>query len=239
MRSTMAKAADARIAFGRRGAALEGLPIGVKDLYATRGRAHAGLQPHPRKVSSRPTNPPSRRNLWRDGAVMLGKLNMDEFAMGSSNETSVYGPCRLAVGAAGSQRETRRARCARRRPKGVACARRLLGRVGRRSRGASLSWARPPRTPAARSASRPPSPAPSASSRPTDVARAGAWSPSPPRSIRRAPSRAPSATRRSCCARWSATIPKDATSVTHCPTIPRFEEKPEFRGRRSAPRCAA
>jgi aspartyl-tRNA(Asn)/glutamyl-tRNA(Gln) amidotransferase subunit A len=86
----MAKASDARRAGGTAGA-LEGIPLGVKDLYATQG-VHTQACSHvldgfkPRYEST------VTANLWADGAVMLGKLNMDEFAMGSSNETSYYGP---------------------------------------------------------------------------------------------------------------------------------------------------
>ena len=149
-------------------------------------------------ISCRPMNRPSPRNLWRDGAVMLGKLNKDEFAMGSSNETSHFGPVTSPW-----------------RRKGVehaAGAGRLVGRLGVGGGGAVCASARPAPTPAARSASRRPSPAPSASSRPMAAARAGASSPSPPRSIRPGRSRAPCAMPRSCCARWPGTIPKDTTS---------------------------
>jgi aspartyl-tRNA(Asn)/glutamyl-tRNA(Gln) amidotransferase subunit A len=86
----MAKAADAR---RRAGAArsLEGLPLGVKDLFATRDvRTTACSHILDNFV---PTYEASvTANLWRDGAVLLGKLNNDEFAMGSSNETSFFGP---------------------------------------------------------------------------------------------------------------------------------------------------
>ncbi|MEQ9226835.1 MAG: Asp-tRNA(Asn)/Glu-tRNA(Gln) amidotransferase subunit GatA [Parvibaculum sp.] len=86
----MAKASDAKLAKGE-GGALEGLPLGIKDLYCTKdvlttACSHIldGFKPaYESTVTS---------NLWRDGAVMLGKLNNDEFAMGSSNETSHYGP---------------------------------------------------------------------------------------------------------------------------------------------------
>jgi aspartyl-tRNA(Asn)/glutamyl-tRNA(Gln) amidotransferase subunit A len=86
----MAKASDARRASGKAGA-LEGIPLGIKDLYATEGDhtqacSHVldGFKPRYESTVS--------ANLWADGAVQLGKLNMDEFAMGSSNETSYYGP---------------------------------------------------------------------------------------------------------------------------------------------------
>lgn len=86
----MAKASDERLARGEAGP-LEGIPLGIKDLYCTKGVATSagshilkGFVPqYESTVSSQ---------LWRDGAVMLGKLNLDEFAMGSSNETSFYGP---------------------------------------------------------------------------------------------------------------------------------------------------
>ncbi|AZN72303.1 Asp-tRNA(Asn)/Glu-tRNA(Gln) amidotransferase subunit GatA [Georhizobium profundi] len=86
----MAKRSDERMASGEAGA-LEGIPLGIKDLFATEG-VHTQACSHilnsfePRYEST------VTSNLWNDGAVMLGKLNMDEFAMGSSNETSYYGP---------------------------------------------------------------------------------------------------------------------------------------------------
>ena len=86
----MAKASDAKLAKDE-GGTLEGIPLGIKDLFATEGVhtqacSHVldGFKPHYESTVT--------ANLWADGAVMLGKLNMDEFAMGSSNETSYYGP---------------------------------------------------------------------------------------------------------------------------------------------------
>ena len=84
-----AKAADAKIAKGDVGP-LAGIPLGIKDLFATQGvRATACskiLGDFKPQYESTVTS-----QLWRDGAVMLGKLNCDEFAMGSSNETSAFG----------------------------------------------------------------------------------------------------------------------------------------------------
>ncbi len=85
-----ARAADARIARGD-ARPLEGVPLGIKDLFCTEGvRTTAGsniLNNFKPTYESTVTS-----HLWRDGAVMLGKLNLDEFAMGSSNETSALGP---------------------------------------------------------------------------------------------------------------------------------------------------
>jgi aspartyl-tRNA(Asn)/glutamyl-tRNA(Gln) amidotransferase subunit A len=86
----MARHSDARIVKGEAGP-LEGIPLGIKDLYCTEGvQTTAGshiLEGFVPAYESTVT-----ANLWRDGAVMLGKLNLDEFAMGSSNETSYFGP---------------------------------------------------------------------------------------------------------------------------------------------------
>ncbi len=84
-----AKAADARIKAGD-APDMCGIPLGIKDLFCTKGvpsqaasRILDGFRP---EYESTVTT-----QLFDDGAVMLGKLNMDEFAMGSSNETSTYG----------------------------------------------------------------------------------------------------------------------------------------------------
>lgn len=84
-----ATAADDRLAKGEAGL-MEGIPIAVKDLFCTKGvlttaGSHIldGFKP---EYESTVTT-----NLWNEGAVMLGKVNLDEFAMGSSNETSYYG----------------------------------------------------------------------------------------------------------------------------------------------------
>jgi aspartyl-tRNA(Asn)/glutamyl-tRNA(Gln) amidotransferase subunit A len=86
----MAAAADATIAKGEAGP-LAGIPLGIKDLFATKDVRTTAcskilgnfIPPYESTVTSQ---------LWRDGAVMLGKLNNDEFAMGSANETSCFGP---------------------------------------------------------------------------------------------------------------------------------------------------
>jgi aspartyl-tRNA(Asn)/glutamyl-tRNA(Gln) amidotransferase subunit A len=84
-----AAAADARIQAGD-APDLCGIPLGIKDLFCTKGvpsqAASNILEGFKPEYESTVTT-----NLFGDGAVMLGKLNMDEFAMGSSNETACYG----------------------------------------------------------------------------------------------------------------------------------------------------
>ena len=86
---SQAKAADLRIQAGD-APDMCGLPIGMKDLFCNKGVATQaasaildGFKPEYESTVS--------QKLFDAGAVMVGKLNMDEFAMGSSNETSVYG----------------------------------------------------------------------------------------------------------------------------------------------------
>jgi len=87
---SMAEKADARLRAGD-ARPLEGIPLGIKDLFATRGVRTTAcsriLDDFMPTYESTVT-----AQLWRDGAVLLGKLSHDEFAMGSSNENSCFGP---------------------------------------------------------------------------------------------------------------------------------------------------
>ena len=86
----MARSSDARRAKGDAGA-LDGAPLGIKDLFCTEGvRTTACSNILGNFIPTYEST--ITAHLWRDGAVMLGKLNLDEFAMGSSNETSAFGP---------------------------------------------------------------------------------------------------------------------------------------------------
>lgn len=85
-----AKASDDRLSQGNAGL-LEGLPLGIKDLFCTKGIRTTAcsrilgdfIPPYESTVT---------QNLWNHGGVCLGKTNMDEFAMGSANKTSAFGP---------------------------------------------------------------------------------------------------------------------------------------------------
>jgi aspartyl-tRNA(Asn)/glutamyl-tRNA(Gln) amidotransferase subunit A len=88
----MAEQADRRLARGE-ARPLEGLPLAVKDLFCTRGvRTTAGS--HTLDTFIPPYESTVTANLFGAGAVLLGKTNMDEFAMGSSNVTSYFSPVR-------------------------------------------------------------------------------------------------------------------------------------------------
>jgi aspartyl-tRNA(Asn)/glutamyl-tRNA(Gln) amidotransferase subunit A len=86
----MAKASDERLARGE-GGVLEGLPIAIKDLFCTKDVLTTAAS-HILDGFKPPYESTITQKLWDAGANCLGKLNLDEFAMGSSNMTSHYGP---------------------------------------------------------------------------------------------------------------------------------------------------
>jgi len=85
-----ADAADAARAAGETLKPLAGVPIGMKDLFCTKGVASTAAS-HILEGFTPPYESTVSGKLWEAGAGMLGKLNMDQFAMGSSNETSAFG----------------------------------------------------------------------------------------------------------------------------------------------------
>ena len=133
-RSSMAQGLRRASRQGRGGAARRACRSASRTCSAPRAS-----RPRPARTSSSGFVPPYEstvtQQLWRDGAVMLGKLNNDEFAMGSSNETSAFGPVVSPWRRRGSNVRARRRGGDRGR---ASRARRLLGRLGGGGRGAAL-----------------------------------------------------------------------------------------------------
>jgi aspartyl-tRNA(Asn)/glutamyl-tRNA(Gln) amidotransferase subunit A len=92
----MAAASDARIARGE-ARPLDGVPLAIKDLFCTKGVLTTAAS-HILDGFTPPYESTVTARLWDAGAVMLGKTNLDEFAMGSSTTTSYYGPTRWRRG---------------------------------------------------------------------------------------------------------------------------------------------
>ena len=197
-----AEAADAVLARGD-ASPLTGIPLAIKDLFCTAGtRTTAGskilqdfVPPYESTVTA---------HLLRDGAVFLGKTNLDEFAMGSSNMTSAFGPVESPVEAAGVRRGPG--------------ARRLLRRGRRRRRFRRASpWAPPAPIPAVPSGSRRRFAASPASSPATGGAAAGASWRLRVRWISRGRSRAPCGIAPFCWAAWRASTRRTApASIVRC-----------------------
>jgi aspartyl-tRNA(Asn)/glutamyl-tRNA(Gln) amidotransferase subunit A len=216
--SALAAAAvsDERLGRGE-GRPLEGLPLGIKDLFCTEGvRTTACSRVLGEFVPAYESTVTAQ--LWRHGALMLGKLNNDEFAMGSSNETSRFGPVVSpwrrrgsnvhAGGQGGAIEGSHLVPGGSSGGSAAAVAARLCLGATATDTGGSI------RQPAAFTE-------PSASSRPMAAARGGASWPSRRRSIRRDPSPGRSGIARSCSAPWRARTSR--TRPRRTVAVPDFE----------------
>lgn len=100
----MARASDARLAqekTGGKAGIIEGIPVGVKDLFCTKDVLTTAAS-HILDGFTPPYESTITSRIWEQGGVLLGKLNLDEFAMGSANITSYYGPVKSPWKRAGS-----------------------------------------------------------------------------------------------------------------------------------------